>query len=581
VSLAKEYPQFSYGALLEITPELATQAEVIYKGKPDQWYEAQNVFLIGYSQADRKKLIDTHMLQFREALGHYPSFSSSWMIDPWSLAYLKKQYGVMVHQITREQFGTDSYTLYGGPMQYPYWPSDNWALVPEQGNFSQPLIVRQTIMDPVFNYGDRSSSYTSQPNDYAFRHAGLDYFEHLFTQAHNQLGNYTFALIGLENSMGQDSHEEFFRQLEFVNEWQAENNVVATLENFEDWLRSNNNNDVQIYGGNSSENPGEKAWWITTNTYRARLRLSGGVLSLTDLRLYDSRFEDPYLNDISEKLGWWVVPFIIDGSRIDTKNQDSLVVHNDSLINRLEELGTPVGINILGENGSVEVKKENNNIVYFQDQSEIARFRSSDFLLHKNHDQVANLSWHGDNEVLWGFSKNEVGDFIKFSPFINDFDLSTIRKKYSALLFPEITMKPLNAKNSYVFVNNDYAIAGRNPVRLVLFPKDSDDQPVLLGEYPSVVTEAEISKITIHEQHGSNGMQFIDFENDTALKTKITISNGEFSEQTTIYFAPHCPTKIFQCLSHPNQAWWYLRSTISDKIRLMEEKRQHEAQFAE
>ncbi|PIY80614.1 MAG: hypothetical protein COY80_01975, partial [Candidatus Pacebacteria bacterium CG_4_10_14_0_8_um_filter_42_14] len=37
VSLAKEYPQFNYGALLEITPELATQADVIYKGKPDQW----------------------------------------------------------------------------------------------------------------------------------------------------------------------------------------------------------------------------------------------------------------------------------------------------------------------------------------------------------------------------------------------------------------------------------------------------------------------------------------------------------------------------------------------------------------
>jgi hypothetical protein len=50
--------------------------------------------------------------------------------------------------------GVDSYTLYGGPVHYPYYPSQNWALVPAaQNNENMPIIVRQTITDPVYNYG--------------------------------------------------------------------------------------------------------------------------------------------------------------------------------------------------------------------------------------------------------------------------------------------------------------------------------------------------------------------------------------------------------------------------------------------
>jgi hypothetical protein len=58
--------------------------------------------------------------------------------------------------------------------------------------------------------GDDSSSFTSQPNDYALRKADFSYFEHLFLQAHSQNSNQdTFALIGLENSMPSEVQTEF------------------------------------------------------------------------------------------------------------------------------------------------------------------------------------------------------------------------------------------------------------------------------------------------------------------------------------------------------------------------------------
>lgn len=588
LNLVEEYSEFQYGALLEVTPDLAKRAGVIYKGSASQWYEAQNIFLIGYSQTDRKKLIDTYMSEFKKNLGYYPLFSASWMIDSWSLSYLKKQYGVLVHQITREQFGTDSYTLYGGPMHYPYWPSDKWALVPEQGNFSQPLIVRQTIMDPVFNYGDRSSSYTSQPNDYAFRHVSLDYFKHLLQQAHNQPGSYTFALIGLENSMGSESQAEFLRQLEVVKEWQSDSNRVESAINFEAWLGSNSGNGVQIYGGGSSENPSEQAWWITTPKYRARLRLTQGKLALTDLRLYSSEFEGPYLKNESKKLGWWIVPFALDGSRFDTKNQDSLVVHNDSLTNRLEELGEPVAIWFNFNLENVDVSLENDSAVFTDKNKEIAVFASDSFRLlepleipnQEKNGPLKNLKWTNKNKnVLWGFNQKKIGEYSQFIPFINTLNLEKVREEFPEFLFPEVTLKPLDSEKSSVYINNDHAIAGRNPVRLVFFPKDSSGLPVLLGEYPKVSSSPKVTNIAVHEQHGSNGMQFIDFENSDALKATVNISSGNFSKNIKIYFAPHCPTKVFQCLTHPNQAWWYVRSLIGDKLRFLEEKRQSETLY--
>ena len=368
LALVEKNPGQDYGALLEITPQLAASAGVNYKGNENNWYEAQNVFLIGYTREERQKLIDTYMQQFREKLGNYPQFSSAWMIDNWSLQYLKSEYGVVAHQITREQFGTDSYTLYGGPLHYPYWPSDNWAMIPDGKNLSMPLIIRQTIMDPVFCYGDKTDSYTSQPNDYLLRQDNLNYFKYLFAQAHQQNNAYTFALIGLENSMGEAAQQEFRRQLAVVKTWQEENseeNLVLGVKDFVAYLESASNSLLTVYAGQSQKDSTEAAWWINTNSYRARLRLSDGVLAISDLRLYDARFSDPYSEDSAGSLGWWVVPFAIDGSRIFEGNSDYLMLRNDRLKGRLASYGQPEEILVKTDFKNLDVKKENNSLAFY------------------------------------------------------------------------------------------------------------------------------------------------------------------------------------------------------------------------
>ena len=60
--LIKKYSKnnlFQFGVMLEITPQLAEQSFVEYKDTPENWFQAQNAFLIGYSQDDRVALLNT------------------------------------------------------------------------------------------------------------------------------------------------------------------------------------------------------------------------------------------------------------------------------------------------------------------------------------------------------------------------------------------------------------------------------------------------------------------------------------------------------------------------------------------
>lgn len=588
LKLVEEDTSNKYGALFEVTPQLAKDAGVAYKSDPARWYEAQNVYLIGYTQDERQKLIDTYMATFKDRLGYYPEFSSAWMIDAWSLTYLKKNYGITAHQITREQFGTDSYTLYGGPYHYPYYPSSNWAMIPQMGNTQMPLIIRQTISDPVYVYGDKTDSYTSQPNDYYIRDDTTEYFSHLFLQAHDQQDPYTFALLGLENTMPEGVQSEFGLQLIEVQKWQqqSENNSVVSVVEFENWLNQNRGTFFTSYDGSAATNDNEKAWWINSPSYRARVRLSNGQLFISDLRIYSSAFKDPYFQDTAKNLGWWVVPFVLDGSRYFSADSDGILIKNDTLKNRAELGENPTRI-ILAENVTEAALTSNNNSKTIQaNGSDIVTFTPTQINLVASVSQelsfapenIVNLNWNTEtDQSAWGFY-NANNSLL---PFVQNSDLDQAREQFRSLLFPEKKFETMNADKSYLYINNRYAIANRNPVRIVLFPKNSEGEAILLPTYPKVVTNPAIDEIDIHEQHQSNGMVFIDLDNKEPLAAKLTIEQDDFNKELTVYFAPNCKNEVLYCLTHPIKSWWYIRSVIGDKLRAMEEKRQKDASFAD
>lgn len=589
--LIKNYqnnPKVEWGAFLEITPQLVKDAGVTYAGDENNWYEAQFAYLIGYSLSDRKKILETYMESFKEVFDEYPKSTTAWMIDPFSLQLLKNQYGVLIHQITREQMGVDSYTLYGGPAHYPYYPSQNWALVPssQEDNELMPIIVRQTITDPVYNYGDDSSSFTSQPNDYALRKADFSYFEHLFLQAHSQNDNQdTFALIGLENSMPNEVQQEFIKQLNFVKKHQQENQdqQVLLAKEFAEFYKNKHtaNPELTVYEGQDQKEADEKAWWVTTPHYRLRLRLSDKELFISDLRVYDDSFIDPYLENSAKKLGWWIVPFIIDGSRYPAHDQSLQfdLLNNDSLteLKRTELKPGRLSLAEKVEQKNLKIEVSNNEFKVFHQDQLLAIFNNQKIALSK---QINNQT---KNALLEKIQKDQPWHLEKITGQ-NDLDvfeikikeqenlLKEMRQKHYPLLFPELSDHPLDPKTTYLYKNNRFAMASRNPVRLVLFPKDQYGYPVTLKTEHKITVQDTIDSVEVKAQHGQNGMLFLDFNHSTPLKTQVTISKDGWTETLNIYFAPNCKSDLVYCVTHPHQTTWYVRNFLGDKWRTLKEK---------
>ena len=99
------------GAWWEITQPHVEAAGLQWRGAyPWDWH-ANVGFSTGYSQEERKVLVDVYMEKFREIFGYYPKSVGSWYIDAFTLDYMQREYGIEASCMCRDQYGTDGYTL--------------------------------------------------------------------------------------------------------------------------------------------------------------------------------------------------------------------------------------------------------------------------------------------------------------------------------------------------------------------------------------------------------------------------------------------------------------------------------------
>ena len=94
------------GIWLEVTPRLAQEAKVEYRGHTDNWYQAQHSLLIGYTQDERQKLIAEVYRAYQQAFGGMPTVGGAWGIDSTSLNSLHDQ-GMLIWVSVREHASTD------------------------------------------------------------------------------------------------------------------------------------------------------------------------------------------------------------------------------------------------------------------------------------------------------------------------------------------------------------------------------------------------------------------------------------------------------------------------------------------
>ena len=548
------------GIWLEVTPQLAQDAGVQYRGRVETWYQAGQVLLVGYDKHEREKIIETIYQQYNEVFAGAPVIAGAWGIDSESLQIMQQQ-GLQIWMDVREQVGTDSYNHDGGPTHYPYFASKNWYLVPSEKNDGL-LIIKHTITDPLLNYGDDSSSYTAQPNDY--ERAGLTtetYWKDLLKQAMNQgEGQRGWAVMGLENSMASSYQQEYQKQLEFVADYERNSDQLQVI----DWqamlARFREEPKIRLYQGKNltSDEAKEKVWWIETPRYRLRLRQSAELMVLDDVRVYDENFEDYYNQRQAENGLWQIVPPVMDGSVV-----------------RAGQPGVPA-LKVYGRSGDVPLKR---GWQLPTPESEVQTSRKADGSLSLSYQSVGGkmvelifgketwtssveLAPWGDFEGNWPWQQvdypsqqviTEQNHHYQMSYSSTPEKLALAREKYQAVLLPEIASAPANKETSKLIVNSHYALAGKTPVRILWFALNENGFPVRASNSELSTTAG----VEVHEFAGNDPYIFYDLTSNKALSVKVKMKlDGQDWQEAKVYFINDCQADKESCGYNP-VAWWH------------------------
>lgn len=208
---------YEIGVFLEVSTNFAEQARVIYPHAVT-WFSPRAVFLSGYSQSERRKLIDKLFSEFKLKFGYYPKSVGAWWIDSYSLNYMKEKYNIKDALIVADQKATDNYGVWGQWWGLPYYPSKANILTPASSldNKLQVLIIQWAQRDPLLSVGEgpQFSNYSLQANDYTERRKDTRYFSSLvdvYLDCKNSVGQVT---VGLETGLESVSNiKEYQNQL--------------------------------------------------------------------------------------------------------------------------------------------------------------------------------------------------------------------------------------------------------------------------------------------------------------------------------------------------------------------------------
>lgn len=281
------------GIFFEINEETAKGALVPYI-KPDHWHFARSLFLVGYETQDRIKLIDYSFENFKSKFGFYPKSVGGWWIDSYSLNYMKEKYGIVAYLNCNDQWGTDTYTLWGQPWGVPYYPSRLHSGIPGDGDGKIDVVaVSWAAREPERGYS--SSLYSTQ--DYFTLPEKLEtkYFEELlrlYLFGQNAPGS---IVVGLESDFTPETYKgEFLSQMNVVKKLLNESVSTQTMSSFSDMYRQNYK---EMKSSTVSSKVTDKKYsWFQSNKYRVGFFEETNSLSIFDLRNYSDQITEPYLN---------------------------------------------------------------------------------------------------------------------------------------------------------------------------------------------------------------------------------------------------------------------------------------------
>lgn len=335
VSVAKKMDKAQeLGLFLEITPLFSSEANVIYN-KTDSWHRANSVFLSGYTQEDRRKLIDTVFEKFKQIFGFYPTSVGAWWIDSYSLEYMQKKYNITATLTCADQFSTDGYEIWGQYWSTPFYPSKMHAGIPANTLDSKldVVIIQWAARDPLNGYGRGSASRFST-QDYQ----EIDYFQKLInlyaTSGSNKFGQITVGLEGDFPPQTYTGTSFFISQLDVVKAENQRGSInVVTMKDFSNWYRKTfpKFSPAQIIQSDDLLGKKIKSIWYQSPNFRINIvyNYETKETKIRDFRTYHDNLQEPYYVSPNRDLNLSInIPSQIDSA---SNSDEEWIVFTDML----------------------------------------------------------------------------------------------------------------------------------------------------------------------------------------------------------------------------------------------------------
>jgi hypothetical protein len=286
----------------EIPQPLAEKAGVKWRGEHSWDPRAHVGFSPGYTPAERRRLVDVYMADFKAIFGHYPRTAGSWYLDEVTLAYMAKQYGLVASCNCRDQIGTDFYTLWGGYWGPAYYPSRLNAYMPAQTRRGQiPVpVFRMLGSDPIYQHGTTPGLVTLEPVYNSDGGGGGDpkwvdwFMDNLIRQPSLA---FAYAQAGQENSftwapMQKGLAYQFPRFAQLAKAGQIR---VETLEQSGRWFQKKFSLTpaTAIVALDDWKGEGRKTVWYDSRFYRLNLLWEKDAFFIRDLHCFNENVVSP------------------------------------------------------------------------------------------------------------------------------------------------------------------------------------------------------------------------------------------------------------------------------------------------
>ena len=332
------------GLFLEVTKGLAADSGISYP--EGAWHFSNIVFLSGYIQDERVKLIDTLFEKYYEIFGTYPKSVGSWWTDSFSLKYIHEKYGVIANLTVADQFSTDRYQVWGQYWAMPYYPSKFHSAIPASSTENRlPVVMLQWApRDPISGY--YSSLYSTQDYYTGEVDGDISYFKKLMSLYLNEAGEFGQVTIGLEGDLTPDVYSGLYKTWletakEFVDSGETR---TITMSGFSDWYRANYPilSPAHLIYAKDLLGKNREIIWYQNPKYRVAILSDNKVneIKIFDLRIYLEGFYEPYYHWPNRSFDLAInVPSVYD----EVSNEQSvLVLRNDSFKNISRESGEVV-----------------------------------------------------------------------------------------------------------------------------------------------------------------------------------------------------------------------------------------------